>query len=40
MTQEFNSFVKPIILELVIIYYYYFKKCGFQINLGKTNGWF
>jgi hypothetical protein len=38
LTQEFNSFVKPIILELVIIYYYYFKKCGFQINLGKTNG--
>jgi len=38
LTQEFNSFVKPIILELLIIYYYYFKKCGFQINLGKTNG--
>ena len=38
LTQEFNSFVKPIILELVIIYYYYFKKCGFKINLGKTNG--
>ena len=38
LTQEFNSFVKPIILKLVIIYYYYFKKCGFQINLGKTNG--
>jgi hypothetical protein len=38
LTQEFNSFVKPIILELVIIYYYYFKKCSFQINLGKTNG--
>ena len=38
LTQEFNPFVKPIILELVIIYYYYFKKCGFQINLGKTNG--
>ena len=38
LTQEFNSFVKPIILELVIIYFYYFKKYGFQINLGKTNG--
>ena len=38
LTQEFNSFVKPVIIELVIIYYYYFKKCGFQINLGKTNG--
>ena len=38
LTQEFNSFVKPIILQLVIIYYYYFKKCSFQINLGKTNG--
>ena len=38
LTQEFNSFVKPIILKLVIIYYYYFKKCGFQINLDKTNG--
>ena len=37
LTQEFNSFVKPIILQLVIIYYYYFKKCGFQINLSKTN---
>ena len=38
LTQEFNSFVKPIILQLVIIYYYYFKKCDFQINLGKTSG--
>ena len=38
LTQEFNSFVKPIILQLVIIYYYYFKNCSFQINLGKTNG--
>ena len=38
LTQEFNSFVKPIILQLVIIYYYYFKKCDFQINLSKTSG--
>tara|TARA_B100000767_G_scaffold10715_1_gene10436 strand:- start:5486 stop:6700 length:1215 start_codon:yes stop_codon:yes gene_type:complete len=38
LTQEFNSFVKPIILQLVIIYYYYFKKCSFQINLNQTNG--
>ena len=36
LTQEFNSFVKPIILQLAIIYYYYFKKCNNQINLNKT----
>ena len=36
LTQEFNAFVKPIILQLAIIYYYYFKKCNNQINLNKT----
>jgi hypothetical protein len=36
LTQEFNVFVKPIILQLAIIYYYYFKKCNNQINLNKT----
>ena len=38
LTQEFNPFVKPIILQLALIYYYYFKKCKNQINLDKTNG--
>lgn len=36
--QEFNPFVKPIILQLALIYYYYFKKCKNHINLNKTNG--
>jgi hypothetical protein len=38
LTQEFNPFVKPIILQLALIYYYYFKKCKIQINLNKTSG--
>ena len=38
LTQEFNPFVKPIILQLALIYYYYFKKCKIQFNLNKTSG--
>ena len=38
LTQEFNPFVKPIILQLSLIYYYYFKKCKIQVNLNKTSG--
>ena len=38
LIQEFNPFVKPIILQLALIYYYYFKKCKNHINLNKTNG--
>ena len=38
LIQEFNPFVKPIILQLALIYYYYFKKCKNHMNLNKTNG--
>jgi hypothetical protein len=36
LTQEFNDFVKPIILQLGLIYYYYFKKNKNIINLDST----
>ena len=36
LTQEFNDFVKPLILQLGLIYYYYFKKNKNLINLNST----
>jgi hypothetical protein len=36
MTQELNSFVKPIILQLGLIYFYYMKKNKNLINLDST----
>ncbi|MDC3389618.1 DUF4105 domain-containing protein [Flavobacteriales bacterium] len=38
LIQDFNPFVKPLILQLGLIYYYYFKKNKNQINLHKTSG--
>ena len=36
LTQELNTFVKPIILELGLIYYYYLRKNKNIINLNST----
>ena len=36
LTQEFNNFVKPIILHLSLIYYYYLRKNKNLINLNST----
>ena len=36
LTQELNTFVKPIILELGLIYYYYLRKNKNLINLNST----
>ena len=38
LIQDFNPFVKPLIIQLGLIYYYYFKKNKNQINLHKTSG--
>ena len=36
LTQELNPFVKPIILQTGLIYYYYLRKNKFLINLNST----
>ncbi len=36
LTQEFNSFVKPVIIHLSLIYYYYLRKNKNLINLNST----